>query len=896
MRIAEEIERSFGSGATILTANARAARWLQREYGLRQREAGRRTWATPPIEDWETWLRRQWEERALAEKNAPLLLTNLQERGVWTRVQRDDAERVVSPASMAALAESAYALLSAYEAHGERKHSWAKADAESFRQWAVEFDRECARRNWIPRAALEAKLAGAGLLKLPEEILLVGFDRITPAQGRLLRALEERGVSVRTAEIACAGQGREFIRAAGLREEITACAWGVREWMERNPEARIGILVPDLNAVRAEMERIFRRVLMPQADDIFSAQAMPFEFSLGQPLASASAVRASLLLLRWLTGPLREEEVSWLLLSGYLGSAEYLAAARQDAKLRESTPISGEITLAGFLGRAEGSRLEAFAKLDEARRAAAANRMDDLRLPGQWTELAQHLLAKAGWPGAAERGSIHFQTLRRWERALDEIALLDFDGERVGYSDFLRTLETHAAETIFSPESRGAPVQVMGALEASGQQFDAAWFLGVDDGSWPPLGRAHPLLPNELQRRFGMPYADAANDLELAKAVTARIGESAPQVVFSHAERNKDGELRASPLLPENAAWLRAQQMPLEDAPEPLEELEEPSASIPWLAEEPAGGVAVLKLQTACPFQAFATKRLRAEPLERREWGLSAAERGDLLHKVLHKVWSPDEGALHSLRELQEAISEGRLEAILDAAIAEVFARKFAQVGDPWLQEYLASEQRRLRRRLSEWMQVEASRVPFTVIECEKQLDDVQVGGLMLRLRADRIDELAGGERLLIDYKTGKVSPKDWEGPRPNEPQLPLYALFGGVENIHGALFARIRVGSEMGFAGAVEDLNRQLLPHAKTRGALGKVVYSEALRDEWEAALLVLAANFLRGEATVDPKDGKETCKYCPMPGLCRVAETRDALEEDLETEAYGDDDEPSR
>jgi hypothetical protein len=73
-------------------------------------------------------------------------------------------------------------------------------------------------------------------------------------------------------------------------------------------------------------------------------------------------------------------------------------------------------------------------------------------------------------------------------------------------------------------------------------------------------------------------------------------------------------------------------------------------------------------------------------------------------------------------------------------------------------------------------------------------------------------------------------------------------------------------------------------------------VVYSEALRDEWEAALLALAEDFLRGEATVDPKDEKEICKYCPMPGLCRVSETRDALEDDLETEAYGDDDEPSR
>src|SRR6185437_14016907 len=190
MKIAAQISQAFASGATILTANVRAARWLQREYGLLQRASGRSAWTTPPIKDWETWLRRQWETLALADGAAPLLLTSLQERSVWARMQREEAKLLVSPASMAELAESAYSLLSAYEAHLERKHPWGQADAESFRGWAARFDQECARRNWIPRAGLEARVA-AGLRQpaLPEKILLVGFDRITPAQDSLLRAL-----------------------------------------------------------------------------------------------------------------------------------------------------------------------------------------------------------------------------------------------------------------------------------------------------------------------------------------------------------------------------------------------------------------------------------------------------------------------------------------------------------------------------------------------------------------------------------------------------------------------------------------------------------------------------------------------------------------------------------
>jgi hypothetical protein len=203
---------------------------------------------------------------------------------------------------------------------------------------------------------------------------------------------------------------------------------------------------------------------------------------------------------------------------------------------------------------------------------------------------------------------------------------------------------------------------------------------------------------------------------------------------------------------------------------------------------------------------------------------------------------------------------------------------------------YLDGEKRRLHRRLAEWMAVEAERAPFEVIACEENLHDVDVGGLKLKLRADRIDQVGKSERLLIDYKTGVVSPHDWEGPRPNEPQLPLYAAFGNVEDVRGALFARIRAG-ETGFTGAVADLHRQLLPDTKASSALGKIAYTEMMRDGWEAALLALAGDFLRGEATVDPKDGKATCEYCPMPGLCRVAERRDPLEEGAEAENHGDD-----
>lgn len=844
-------------------------------------------WATPAIEDWDTWLRGLWQEQALADADAPLLLTSLQERSVWTRMQREDAALLVSPASMAALAESAYALLSDYEAHSERNHVWGKTDAESFRQWAAKFDRECARRNWMPRAGLEAKLATSLNPKtLPKEILLLGFDRTTPAQDSLLNAIAACSVRVEFANPAIDTQIK-FACADGLCEEVATCAWWARSHVEKNPEARIGILVPDMNAMRSEIERTFRRVLMPQTDAIFAVQPMPFEFSLGQPLAHVPVIRAALLMLRWLHAPLREEEVAWLLLSGFLSSngVEYLALAKLDAKRRNPGSLSLEISLPDFLKQSGTSRLPSLEKLVNMHKAAIANRVaDEDRLPGRWADLAQSFLRDAGWagwPGSAARDTLHFQALRRWERALDEITLLGFDGQRAGYGVFLHTLESHALETIFSPESQGAPVQIMGALESSGQQFDALWFLSADDESWPQRGRPHPLLPNEVQRRFRMPYSDPASDLELAKAVTARIEASAREVVFSHAQRNRDGELRPSPLLPQNAQWQDVQPptAAIGHSGQRLEEVEDASGSISWPRDLSPGGAEVLKYQAACAFQAFAARRLRAEALNRSEWGLSSAERGTLLHQTLEKIWSPSKGALHSLDDLQSAIREGRLAGILTSAITEVFAQ-FDAAEDSWIRAYLLNEQRRLHLRLEEWMREEAARLPFRVIACEKELKGVNAGGLKLNLRVDRIDEVEGSKSLLIDYKTGVVSPNDWKPPRPNEPQLPLYAVFGNVENLSGVLFACIRAGLT-GLTGSVADVKAQLFANAKPNSTLAKEPYTESMRDTWHDALLALAEDFLRGEAAVNPKQGKKTCQYCPMPGLCRVAEARNPLED---------------
>jgi ATP-dependent helicase/nuclease subunit B len=92
-----------------------------------------------------------------------------------------------------------------------------------------------------------------------------------------------------------------------------------------------------------------------------------------------------------------------------------------------------------------------------------------------------------------------------------------------------------------------------------------------------------------------------------------------------------------------------------------------------------------------------------------------------------------------------------------------------------------------------------------------------------------------------------------------------------------------------MGFA---EDARRTVLKDLKTNTSLVKDPLNEKKLAEWGDALTTLAANFMAGGFTVDPKSYPSTCKYCVLPSLCRVAEVMAGIEieDDLEEEDVED------
>lgn len=940
------LDAVFGAlsrGATIVTSNERAARRLKDEYGRHQYELGLPAWASPAIFDWRGWTDSLWQQWSFDTEGAPQRLTRLQEAELWQQMLGEDAERVVASNSLAELAQKAYALLSSYGAHTSRQSDWQEMDAEHFRQWAARFDVLCEQRNWLSASRAEENLTLAierGEVALPKELCVVGFDRMLPSQQALCEQARRNGMTLtdltahegllnkidssdfHTVPQATVGADTrrqfELGYATDERAEMIACAQWLRDQLRANPQAQLAVLATNIKERRNRMDRVFRAILTGTVttageNDEPSATApsapTPYEFTLGHPLAEHPMVHAALLALDWLTAPLEQPDATWLLLSGFLGhdAQERTMTAKLDAWLRRNARLHPVVSLAALLvlgpqtetTKRPGLPKKLYQRLKQGLEFATKNHfLYERRLPGNWCELVRRVLVELGWGSGIRRSTGQQQALKQWEKTLDEVAQLDLFEKPIAYKSFLSLLHRQMRERLFSQESANAKIQIMGPMEAAGQFFDGLWFLGVTDATWPATGRPHPLLPIHVQRGANMPHATKEDDWLLAQQVTERIrtqcvtdAQQEParsRLIASYARRNQDGELRPSSLLLACATPAKElQPLSQHSLPEALESVAEPTLDA-LKENHTQGGSSLLRDQAQCPFRSFALHRLRASTLEQPCWGLNAQQRGTLLHDVLRRFWQESEPRhIAGLDALQELIAEHRLNETLRFHIEksfEPFTSQAEQLSarDPWLQAYLKLEQQRLEFVLSQWLEFESKRQSFLIEACEMTLTKARVGPLELTLQIDRIDKLEDGSLLLIDYKTGDVRTQAWDQTRPTEPQLPLYATFGEIENLGGVVFAKINA-RERAFAGHLRDAKSQLQDDLSERDALATKPLTDKMLEGWQRAIQALAEEFSSGKADVRPQQGDTSCLHCPLPSLCRIHELKEYDPESL-------------
>ena len=834
----DRLAQGRAAGITVVTPNRRLAQVLKAEYDSFQADKGLSVWEDADILPLDAFVARCHEDALYAEGGGelPLLLSEAQSRALWEEAIRGSrwAGALLDVPQTAASAQKAWKSAQEWRIAGALEKFALTEDTRAFADWAKAYERRLKKEGFVD-ASLLPDLSHETNTKF---LVACAFD-IVPAQTQdffsrfqVLQCDPEKkpGNAVKTS-------------FASAREELEAAARWARGQLEAG-KRRIGVVVPELKLRRREAARVFTRIM---------GSPLPFELSIGESLAGYPVAAFALSLLEFSSMEIPFEDVSRLIRSPFLGGAqgEMAARAQLDARLRrEADP---EVSLPKLIGLIEGCPV-----LRQHLEKIFALRIEK-QSPHDWAQHCTALLAAAGFPGRS-LDTNEFQARAKFNEVLGEFARLSVLSLKFNPQTAIGNLRRLCTETLFQPEGNDAPVQVLGLLESAGIEFDALWVSGLTDTQWPQRVRPDPFLPVALQRKAGIPEASAEASLALDRQRTGGWLGAAQEVVFSWARREDDRELSPSPLIagiPEGNVALPvfASYRDVLFSSRALESFEDEKA--PTLQNTAVrGGTRVLADQAACPFRAYARHRLGAEALDAPEPGLDAMQRGQLLHSLMAGIWRELKTSEGLERDISSVISGAADQAVKEQDIEGPFA---------------ALEKQRLIRLARDWLEVERGREPFEVVQIERK-KTIEIGGLALSGRIDRMDRLADGTHAIIDYKTGRATRSSWMGDRPDEPQLPLYVV-SAQEDVTAVAFATLRAG-EMKFSGyALKDKEIPGVQAAKSWSGLVAT---------WKRDLEKLASGFAAGEARVDPKKGNATCRQCDLQPLCRVHERLSALDEE--------------
>ena len=890
----DRLDAALAAGAVIVTPNNRLARAVVQRHDAAALASGRSTWPAARALPWGAFVDMLWGEAVAAGIRAPLPLGAAASLFVWQSIVETFASPLLDARGAARAAAEAFRWFHEYRHPGERENAviarGAADDAATFARWAATYRERLRTRDVLDRAELPDRLVEHDLAwPEPVPIALLGFNDIAPQQQRLLDALARRGADVRMLRPPQRQARQVRVECGSPADEIVRALAFARARVERDPGARVGIVVEDLAARRGEVIGLAEEILAPTTLVPLDPLApRPYGLSLGAPLATVGIVAAALDLVALATVGLDAANAASLARSPYLAGADdawhkrgyvertWREQGRRSVRLHE---------VAGSLGNLDPD-LSARLRTPLPRRGGT---------PRDWVASITTWLDALGWPGTRTLDTVEWQARRAWQELLVQFATLGDVAGTLDAPSAYQALRALADETPWAPESAPAPIQVLGVLEAAGLEFDALWLAGFSADAWPPAPRPNPFLPPAWQRARGVPRASAARELDYARRITAVLGQAADEVVASHARHVDDAPQAPSPLV---ASWpqvasdallgggsdalpghgTRVQQRRLRDIVA--------HATTPLLAHwqddhgpalrpgaDAGGGTGLVESQSTCPFQAFARYRLRTEEWAQPDEGLSPKERGNLLHHALKVFWD-DVHDHATLVSLDARALEARVATAVEVAHGKLPPARWRALAPA----IAAGEAQRLTGALVLWLtRHEAPRPPFAVIDTERETR-LTLGDLRLRFRIDRIDQVAPAGIAIIDYKSGRaIAPSAWFKPRPAGTQVGLYALAQRAEAptrpVRAAAYAQIKA-SELRACG-ISDAHAWpgLTVIGKASGDKatgGKASWSEVLQH-WADTLDGLAREYQRGEARVTPRD-RQACERCDLQPLCRI------------------------
>lgn len=339
-------------------------------------------------------------------------------------------------------------------------------------------------------------------------------------------------------------------------------------------------------------------------------------------------------------------------------------------------------------------------------------------------------------------------------------------------ADYLAVINHLMTQVTIRPKYGTHPrLHILGQLEARLIQADRVILAGLNEGAWPPALGHDPWMSRPMRKDFGLPPAERS----LTLAAHDFVQGICHREVFLTRSKKLDG----TPTLP--ARWLERLDTYIKanDLPETLlmdgthlnyvEQLhavkeitpiERPAPCPPVSARPRQLSVTRIETWMKDPYAIYAGKILGLYKLEPLEKEPDAAEKGNILHSILHQFVTaypkdlPDDSLSAFLNIAQDELAS----TVEQHEMIAFYFPRLIRLGE-WFIDYETT-----------WRE----KAQYVTSEAKGQIEIND--NFTLEGRADRIDRLNDGSMAIIDYKSGGTYSKT-QMEKGGLPQLPLEAL-----------------------------------------------------------------------------------------------------------------------
>lgn len=723
--------------------------------------------------------------------------------------------------------------------------------------------RRLRQQAWVKAVAARAPGAPAGVVWLgsgigaaaagPEHAFAQALSAhipvtwIAPASlpPLLAAAWEPQGVALaaRAAALppgAWTQQRLRILAAHSLEQEATVAAAQVQGWLAAGKRRIVIVAFDRLTArrMRALLER--RRILL--ADEA------------GWKLSTTSAATCAM---RWVEaatgGFLQRDVLDWLksphVFASIPGPEREAAVALLEAAIRENNVLAGlgamRKALRSSPGRpgpegprdaAAGAHGLALALLDRIEQAARPWSRRTATL-AEWCSLLVETLnaLDAGAALAADAaGKAVLDLLADLSAALDAT-----DAPRYAVAEWRAWLAAELEAATFRDAAIDSPVVLTSLQAALLRDFEAVLLVGADAAHLPGEAADGPLLTPRLRAELGLATRERAA-LDLRDQLALLLAQVPEQAATWRASDRGD-PLALAPLLARLDALARAAGEPslIVDPPPAADWPAAPASSAPAPAAPQLlprrVSVSAYGSLIVCPYQFFARHLLRLneqdqvrEEFEKRDYGLWVHRLLDRFHRQFPRITGV---ARELLVQALHALAQEEFAAALEFNYLSLgWKLRFEDLVAPYLDW-------QLEREAQGWSW-----------QAGELRSEIEIAGVQLNGRLDRIDRAAGDALEVLDYKTQSVAALRAKVKDAGEDvQLAVYSMLQAEHGQCSASFVSLD-GDRVDTVAANEH---------------------DDVEQEWQRVATLFGA--LRDGAPMPANGAATACGYCEMRGLCR-------------------------